>query len=142
MKAFPQHPQSYDDTEMGMSLRDYFAAHAPERPHWYEYPTFPTPKPNEPKVPVIVADEYKEWINDEIVLRFPDFINYRYADKELTHEEGHKVDQMISAAFDYDEAMENYRVAKRDWSNTSKLFVETAWAYAWADAMIKIREER
>jgi hypothetical protein len=37
MKAFPRHiSDGWNESEMGMELRDYFAAHAPDIPSWFK----------------------------------------------------------------------------------------------------------
>lgn len=40
----PNGEQQFVNTFPGMTLRDYFAAHAPEIPHWFD-PTFDEPEP-------------------------------------------------------------------------------------------------
>ena len=34
-QAFPSHPEAFNGSDYGMSLRDYFAANAPPVPDWF-----------------------------------------------------------------------------------------------------------
>lgn len=103
--------------QRGISIRDYFMAHAPAEPHSWFTPVMP-PKPELPDPDrELSADDAKEW---------------RRLD-EFAEEEGNErikaFCQRRSAAFDERRAWEKERDKQR--------FVQ--WPAAWADAMLKAR---
>ena len=112
---------------MGMTLKDYFAAHAPEAPDWFEHQEPPRDYPGEPSVdalPEEFREEAKAWLHDPcwdldgsaVEKGIPLEAVYKFIDDANAHWDG-----------------------KAAWKNRNRIARMTQWAYAWADAMLKAR---
>lgn len=106
--------------DAGMSLRDYFAAHAPAEPQSWFKPVMVLPEPKRPAYLVDPTPEEKGEISgfDEI-LEFEELKQPR-----------------VRA---YVSAIEEYRRASAEWNteHTKQRFVQ--WPAAWADAVLNAR---
>lgn len=103
------HPETYSTG--GMSLRDYFAAHAPIEIHsWFN--------------PVLPERPQDEWGATNSGMRF---MNYNAAAKWCQeHVECTPTNRQWEAQAEWDKSIERERLIQ--------------WPYAWADAMLKARQ--
>lgn len=116
--AFP-HPDGYE----GMSLREYFAAHAPtEIPAWFHYTKPPKDFPKHPSLDEISTDEndphrreVDSWLQDPIY-DLPEELQW-FANKVKAHYDG-----------------------KECWEQAAQRARYFQWRWAYADAMIEFGE--
>lgn len=109
----------YPADSQGMTLRDYFMAHAPHEPQrWFE-PRMP-PEPVKPS--------------------YPDNLTQNERDEITGHEEWIDIREMTQQrAIDYCTRLEKYQREKASWDvdYAKKRFIQ--WPAAWADAMLAER---
>lgn len=104
--------------ERGMSLRDWFAGQCPlERPHEWDNDGF---HEEEPAPPDSLGYSYSA------VNGVPDF-----------HEDDPRFDEVKQYLADG----EVYRRKRRSWKIRKELYLDVAWRFAYADAMLSAREE-
>lgn len=113
----------------GMTLRDYFAAHAPvEIPQWFQITDFP-PLPAEPAVPEGLSERgaklARDWRNDPIF----ELSNYA-ADNELPAS-----DEPLLAA--YASAMEAWWDAKEEHGRDKEAARFFSWRWHYAAMMVR-----
>ncbi len=97
----------------GMTLRDYFAAHAPQEPHAWFRPVMPNPCP-----------EHK-WEGRHAQTGEPLYFLNSYAAQKACGD-------------DFWDANEE---ARAEWCAEFSKQNLVQWPYAWADAMLKARQE-
>lgn len=119
----------------GMSLRDYFAAHAPDVPApWFE-PTMP-PKPSEPPIATDLNEEsrrtLRSWVSDPIFDL--DHAANELRDANKISETGH------TALVTYERDYTAYRRACDAWEQVHAKQTDVQWPYAWADLQLAERE--
>lgn len=107
----------HGETQGGMTLRDYFIAHAPVEPQPWFVPTMPL----KPELP----DPYTE-LSEE------DLAEWRKLD-EFAPEEGN---ERVKA---FCQREQDARKARQEWENERKKQRYAQWPAAWADAMLKAR---
>lgn len=106
---------------MGLTKREYFAAHAPEVPDWFEHKTAPFPK--EPKSWIDMApddpfkEEARQWYQDR---------SYDIASEELQW---------------FQQAWENFWEERHIWNKQDKANRYFQWRYYYADMMLKEPEK-
>ena len=106
----------------GISLRDYLAAHAPDKPApWFEpqlpeRPSYPSPEAH------LSPEQLKKW-KDE------------WAD--------HSPDKCDEEMLEFDRQYQTAHERIREWDNSYRARARyVQWPYAWADAMLKEREHQ
>lgn len=108
----------------GMTLRDYFIAHAPAEPQPWFRPVMPAARPKAPATPPAMTDEEKfalyEW--DEGYVLAKDVKCPRIRDYALAHER----DRSEGAVWDKEHEKQRY----------------LQWPAVWADAMLREREQQ
>jgi hypothetical protein len=120
-RAFPQPVAADSDgrlhyTEMpGMSLRAYFAAHAPEVPHWFEH-VAPAMGFKQPPTIEDLPEELKDAARD-------------FLDSEE--------EQAPAGLEDWFEARKAGYAARAKWQSENHMARLTQWRWAYADAMMK-----
>jgi hypothetical protein len=130
--AFPYEHKEWDadDREwrthfihQGMTLRDYFIAHAPVEPQpWFE-PAMPTPRPEMPPFPAVTDANRREV---EYVREYADVMDLgEIRDADLRS---------------YTEARRAARTAIGAWDREASMQRFVQWPAAWADAMLKARQ--
>ncbi len=104
----------------GMTLRDYFAAHAPAEPQrWFvplmetERPKFPQAIPNPTEAEAEEFNGYGEWLDLE--------------------------DLKEPRAIEYVKRRDEYERTSKAWDFAFAKALLLQWPYAWADAMLKER---
>ena len=105
----------------GMTLRDYFMAHAPAEPQRWFKPKI-APKPNEPLKLHDMSEQEQE-----------DFAAW----------DSHVIDVAeikCPRVQDYAMAMEGYHAAQNEWELMWQKQRHVQWPAAWADEMLKARE--
>ncbi|NSX06045.1 hypothetical protein [Cupriavidus gilardii] len=134
--AFPVHIENCTDGNMvalgvllppgstvdfqGMTLRDYFIAHAPAEPQpWFE-PVM-SPRPEFPAFTELSADDQRDW-NSEL---------YDYAPEECS-----------AALRAYGEKRKAAEKAAREWDKECGKQRYIQWPAAWADAQLAAREAK
>jgi hypothetical protein len=118
---FPAASGTHSAAQHGMTLRDYFAARAPERiEEWFQY-EHPTPRPSVPFPHLeLDAEEQRqfngmgEWLEEKDV-----------SDKVREFAAKHRAARDAAEAYDRERARARY----------------CAWRYAYADGMIAARGE-
>lgn len=129
--AGPAFPFVYDDTknyEEGMSLRDYFAAHAPnEIPNWFHGERDPAPDVPDVKVPDEFANEFSDWRRGP-VFDLTDSMQLKYG-KEAA-----------DIAEVYESAWQDFWEKYDSWKHVAKLQRYFQWRWHYADMMISTRE--
>lgn len=116
--AFP------DEINEGMSLRDYFAAHAPDDiPFWFTGPDLP--EPPKPVPPPEIADYVRKWWFDN---EPSDLVGFLPDDAPIEHHEMADAFQNENVA--HCDAIEN----RRNQLVIRKYF---AWRWYYADMMIE-----
>lgn len=110
--------QNYSDFN-GMTLRDYFIAHAPAEPQaWFE-PKMPTPRPQLPTSSSLSEADQSDW-----------------HDERLDHDpEGCSAELHAFA-----EARRNYDRTVRAWDREYSKQWCIQWPAAWADEQLRARE--
>lgn len=104
----------------GMTMHDYFAAHAPSEPqHWF-LPAIP-PKPEIPYWKELSEPARKEWLDEKL----------SWADPEDCLPEYVAFSERYKAA----------RLAMEEWEREYEKARCTQWPYAWADEQLKERNK-
>jgi hypothetical protein len=107
--------------EPGMTLRDYFIAHAPAEPQpWFE-PTMPHPKPEAPAWPAFTDDEHAQ------------YNSWRNGGREVEEIESVQVASFARQTIFYANQRE-------DWEHDYQKQRLVQWPAAWADEMLKARQ--
>lgn len=102
----------------GMSLRDYFIAHAPAEP-WPEFDPVMRPRPELPNKFTMLSDaDRRDWDNDRLE-----------CDEDRCSEALRQFAAATTAA----------RAARDDWAAERNLKRRIQWPAYWADQMIKAR---
>lgn len=86
--AFPSHGTMGEVVELGMTMRQYYKAHAPETPWSHYKPVMGKPEPEIPFSPGDDADAWKAWhteYNIQYSVQWPGF----YADAMLAEDAAH-----------------------------------------------------
>ena len=114
----------------GMSLRDYFAAHAPAEPQaWFE-PTMP-PYPQTPPVPADLPEAVRcrieSWCNDPCY--------------DLVGLFGNANPELLQRVQAFDDAWSAARKEQRAHNLEYARRQLVQWPWAWADAMLAEREK-
>lgn len=119
-QAFPRAAGMYANAVEGMTLRDYFAAHAPTEPQrWFlpvmatERPKFPQAIPNPTEAEAEEFNGYGDWLDLE--------------------------DLKEPRAIDYVKRRDEYDQQSKAWDVVFARELLVQWPYAWADAMLKER---
>lgn len=152
---------AYPEPQEGMSLRDYFAAHAPRKPqHWFR-PVMPERpgKPSDPPSKAAVVAAFPE----SLALMFPNFIeNVAYgayidvspekdlerlwADSKqpqpLSEEQRAIFNEYIAACQVWRSERDAILKAQDEWRQEHERQRWVQWPYAWADAVLKAGEPR
>lgn len=102
----------------GMSLRDYFIAHAPAEPQPWFKPVMPT-RPEYPNKFALSQADLKAWENERL-----DY-DYEGCSQELK---------------DFGEKWVNARTAVQEWETEALKQRYVQWPAAWADAMLEARK--
>ena len=110
-------------TEFGMTLRDYFIAHAPAEPQPWFHPVMPPPPKERAKRPNDLTKEESEELDG-----WGEFID--------TDEM--KMPRAIAIAKDWDRYEKEYK----SWRAEQKKQSYVQWPAAWADEMLKAREPK
>lgn len=105
----------------GMSLRDYFAAHAPAEPQTWFSPAMPLKPSSPPYLKDMTADERREYDG--------------WRDAYLGAE-----DMTQPRVRAYVEATEAARKAQAAWNAENIKRTCVQWPYAWADAVLEARK--
>lgn len=123
----------------GMSLRDYFAAHAPKRPHEWFTPVMDTTEPKYPARPTPLHPDTERILNNWE--RDPCYDLFDNHGKPTDY--GTNLAPIdYAAVFAWTVAIEDYHESIREWRErrTKAFFVQ--WPYAWADEQLKAREAK
>ncbi|WAX26333.1 hypothetical protein [Ralstonia phage p2110] len=123
--AFPSPAEHFSDGTLsghatyGMSLRDYFIAHAPAEPQaWFE-PKMPTPRPQLPTSSSLSEADQSDW-----------------HDERLDHDpEGCSAELHAFA-----EARRSYEKNVNEWDREYSKQWCIQWPAAWADEQLRARE--
>lgn len=119
--AFPAQHFDLAEGEHGLTIRDWFAAHAPFEPQpWFE-PTMPMPRPKLPLRPTDFTDEER--------VELEGWGDY-YDTKDLKSPRVKEYATAFDAAKKESVAWDKEAVRQR--------YVQ--WPFAWADAMLKARQ--
>ncbi len=103
----------------GMSLRDYFIAHAPAEPQsWFE-PVMPSAYPADPPFSSLTKEDQKDWRDEKM----------DWAPEQCSAE-------LIA----YAKAREQARKSRINWTKDIERERYLQWPFAWADAMLARRE--
>lgn len=143
--AFPQH--DYINEDKGLSIRAYFAAHAPAEPQaWFKpktapMPTVPADKPSFPEdFPERAEDRNYiinlawSWRRDpcydlaDYVIQPADTASRQHSNALLAHAHPFLVD--------YEKAWNDFWKAQRDWEIEEAKQRLIQWPWAWADAVL------
>lgn len=121
---------SHDEAQEGMTLRDYFAAHAPEPPEWFS-PTMP-PKPRLPS-----WMDYLPYVPEvyDAVARFFDGGAPEEFVAEVPPEDREAAQVFVAAWKEADRARHEWNAADR------LLQTIVQWRWHYADAMLAAREK-
>ncbi len=123
--AFPLHDKTCANP--GMTLRDYFAAHAPPVADWFEHikpPARYPAKPSADALPEGFREEAKSWLSDPC-----------WDLDESAKEKGVPLEPVLA----FMEAAREHYDGKEDWSEANRFGRMTQWAYVYADAMLAAR---
>lgn len=114
----------------GMDLRDYFAAHAPDVPSWFDinkkFPEDPAGK------------DGSDFLNEDELLEFND-LNKLSKNNLLTGVQKARRDMLFDMiAIRRDNQIMEYRIEKKKW----RIELLTSWRWFYADAMMESRGEQ
>ncbi len=118
----PAFPPMHDPNThaFGMTLRDYFIAHAPSEPQpWFE-PRMPMPRPQRPQRPIDLTAEEK--------MDLEGWGDYYGTEALIT-----------PRAVAYGTASDAVEKEQRAWDAQATIERFIQWPAAWADAMLKAR---
>lgn len=104
----------------GMSLRDYYIAHAPAEPQPWFQPVMPHPRPAYPAQPKFTSEQ-----RDEITAH---------------REYGKPIEKLSEPVAAWVRAVEHFRALSRDWDTAREKQWYVQWPAAWADEMLKARK--
>lgn len=107
--------------EFGMTLRDWFATHAPaEIPFWFKHTPLPRPAPA-PGWDTLATDEHKETARNWLA------------------SEDREIDELPDELRPWGESVLAASVAIADWQQANNVAAFIQWRWAYADAMIAQR---
>lgn len=123
--AFPITPMTcatcgsklHTEPNQGMSLRDWFAGHAPDAPEWFDFDFGEA----EPKAPESVGS----WA--------------AHGDEITSHRKGTDGYEKV---VEYRKKEAFYREAEKAWRRRRELARLSAWRFSYADAMLAAREKK
>lgn len=121
----PAFPYDQDRDYKGMWLREYFAAHAPAVPDWFEH--VPLTREGLPKKPGM------EQFSTE---KNPYPSNWSDRDAAAAWLNDPCFDLDIPGSEEWQKQAKVYWAANKQWKFGDKMQRLTQWAFAWADAMI------
>jgi hypothetical protein len=109
----------------GMSLRDYFIAHAPVEPQRWFRPVLPTPETPLPTFATMYPDETDE-----------EFRALKHFDSDFMDPKDVKEERVRNYLFQKNEQ----RKRQSEYRQMAERELYVQWPAAWADAMLKARE--
>lgn len=103
----------------GMTLRDYFIAHAPAEPQAWFQPKMPTPRPQRPKIASLSPEDQRDWHGERM---------------------DYEPDKCSPELHAFAEARRSYEKNVNEWDREYSKQWCIQWPAAWADAMLRARE--
>lgn len=119
----------------GMTLRDYFIAHAPAEPQpWFE----PVMETECPVYKVIPYPKKPDDLTNEEKMELEAVLDWMIADSEVEHP---RVIAHLKACREIDKQREDAQAVLRQWNANKERQRYIQWPAAWADAMLEQRKK-